>query len=124
MKTTKHERMYARIQAHGEKLNAIFKTAHDPVTLCKKLRILEGKQQRANENLCNLPDYQSVFDKQCERTEKAVVKLLGDVVPVYINADPRGYALKIDDKIVRDRKLDVYKDWGGYGILAPDLSRD
>ena len=44
---------------------------------------------------------------------------------VFINGDPRGYALKIDDKY-QDRlhKVGIHRDWGGYGIIAPDFSEN
>ena len=124
MKPTKKERMYQRIQKHGEQLNAIFKTPYEPIELCKKLRRLETKQHGAGVDYCNgvINEYQ--FDKVKADTMKKLVKLLGDSVPVMINGDPRGYALKIDDQIVRDMGLDITTDWGGYGILAPDLTED
>ncbi len=43
-------------------------------------------------------------------------------VPVFINRDPRGYALKIDDHYMREHDAALHQDWGGYGIIAPDLS--
>jgi len=42
------------------------------------------------------------------------------MIPVFFNSDPRGYALKIKDDYTRD--ITIYRDWGGYGILAPDFS--
>ena len=42
---------------------------------------------------------------------------------VFVNGDARGYALKIDSECVKDEALEIYKDGGGYGILAPDFSR-
>lgn len=39
---------------------------------------------------------------------------------VWFNGDPRGYALKVD---LRDGET-LHRDWGGYGIIAPDLSDD
>ncbi len=42
-------------------------------------------------------------------------------VAVFLNRDPRGYALKINDEEVRARSLDIATDWGGYGLIAPDL---
>jgi hypothetical protein len=41
--------------------------------------------------------------------------------PIFLNGDARGYALKIQDDYVRDNNLDIHKDWGGYGILAPEF---
>jgi hypothetical protein len=31
---------------------------------------------------------------------------------------------KIDKDIVKENALDLYEDWGGYGILAPDFSKE
>jgi hypothetical protein len=43
-------------------------------------------------------------------------------VPMFINRDPRGYSLKIDDEYCREHKLNIHQDWGGYGIIAPDFT--
>ena len=43
----------------------------------------------------------------------------GHPVAIFLNLDPRGYALKIDDQDAR--ALDIYKDWGGYGIICPEF---
>ena len=42
-------------------------------------------------------------------------------IPVFLNGDPRGYALKIRDEYVRAHDLAIHRDWGGYGILAPEI---
>lgn len=51
-------------------------------------------------------------------------------VPIFINRDPRGCALKIRDDWMRDNMHDgargyaiarLERDWGGYGILAPEI---
>jgi hypothetical protein len=54
------------------------------------------------------------------------------LVPIFVNRDPRGYALKIDSEWMaeargRDEFYDtptrqLHRDMGGYGILAPDLT--
>lgn len=123
--STKHDRMYARIQKHGEQLNAIFNTGIEPIALCKKLFKLENAQHRAATDYCNGTLSEQAFDAQITRTKKALAKILGDRPenpPIYINHDPRGYALKIDEAIMRERNLDLMKDWGGYGLIAPDLT--
>lgn len=43
-------------------------------------------------------------------------------VPVFINLDARGYALKIKDEYMLEHGLNLHRDWGGYGIIAPDLT--
>lgn len=49
---------------------------------------------------------------------------------LFINRDPRGYALKLKDGWTRNYnhslkciRCTIYSDMGGYGILAPDLNR-
>jgi hypothetical protein len=43
----------------------------------------------------------------------------------FVNADARGYALKIDNENPQSKalidELRLHTDWGGYGILSPDL---
>jgi hypothetical protein len=43
-------------------------------------------------------------------------------VPIFINRDPRGYALKIDDAWMRETNAALHTDWGGYGIIAPEFN--
>jgi hypothetical protein len=43
---------------------------------------------------------------------------------IFANGDPRGYALKIRSEYVKNNNLDIHRDWGGYGIIAPDLRED
>ena len=116
----KHDKMYQKITKHGEQLNAIFNTGLDPVTLSKKLRRIEVAAQRNAENLCNIPDHPDERDK----LKKRLFNLLGDSVPMFVNGDPRGYALKIDSDYVREHNLKIQTDWGGYGILSPDFSEE
>ena len=54
------------------------------------------------------------------------------LVPVFVNLDPRGYSLKIDDEWMSEAKgrdefydtaaRSLHRDMGGYGIIAPDLT--
>jgi hypothetical protein len=43
---------------------------------------------------------------------------------IFLNTDPRGYALKIPDDIVKENAWTIHKDWGGFGIIAPDLNEN
>ena len=152
-------RQYEAIRAHGQNLLAIFQNAteKDPVALCKKLRRLEAKASRITTDHCN-----GDFDagENGEKLDAALDAILAKVnailgnneqypilnVPVFINRDPRGYALKIADAWMRqsreqwDRRiakqvkkaitesywalLRFHRDWGGYGILAPEITGD
>lgn len=135
MKTiTKKEAMYQRIKKHGDNLNVIFHTEIDPIKLCKRLRQLENTAHYYAEAYCNGEINEAEFDAKSADCLKLVRKVLNiknvhpmspdDSWPVVFNSDARGYALKIHDSYVREHSLDIYKDWGGYGILAPDLTND
>ena len=127
--STKKERMMERIKEHGENLNVIFPNAEKQgAELCKALRLLEGKASRNALLLCNGCDMTTLHEceNSLEALEARTRKLLGvgDDFPLFINRDPRGYALKILDEYVRDAQARIHTDWGGYGILAPDLTDD
>jgi hypothetical protein len=79
--------------------------------------------------LCNGPEYptEDAADKIADAILSRVNKLLnnqGCAVPIFINRDPRGYALKIDDGFMNaNGGAGLQRDWGGYGIIAPDLTK-
>lgn len=121
------------IRKHGLQLLAIFPraTEQDPVALCKKLRRLEAKAEAIGLQLCNGPQMEE--GEQERRVDDVLARvnklLFGNairhgvpVVPVFVNLDPRGYSLKIDDEWMRTNKADLHRDFGGYGIIAPDLT--
>lgn len=121
----KREKMYQQIKIHGEKLNTIFDTDLDPVTLCKRLRSIDLNAHRAAEDYCNGLTLTDDWTLKIISVSNKVDKLLrfrDKGIPIFINGDPRGYTLKIDDEYVREHNLDIYRDMGGYGILAPDFS--
>lgn len=53
-------------------------------------------------------------DKQIKKVVSICPKLGG--YNLFINLDPRGYALKVSDP-----PLAMYRDFGGYGIVAPEF---
>ena len=156
------------IERHGLQLLAIFPNAtdKDPVSLCRKLRRLEGQAAAVGLRLCNGPEYaEGQADALTDGILRKANALLGNVneyqpktgakcgckrgiqrdncpacegtgfvidfrairqrrqlVPVFINRDPRGHALKIDDTYMREHSLHLVTDWGGYGILAPEIN--
>lgn len=140
MKTlTKKQAMYEQIEKHGEDLKRAFDLPSDTdaVKLCKSLLRLERKAHHAVTCLCNtntlhLTEFNQYNDdtREAKIEEQAlffskilskVYKLLGDEAEgkVFVNYDPRGYALKIRSEHSKD--MDIYKDWGGYGIIAPNF---
>jgi len=132
--STKKQRQYEQIKAHGENLLAIFPNAteKDPVSLCKTLHRLEAKARRICTDYCN-GDFDAgengeALDATLDAILAKVNAILGnsgpDAVPVFVNQDPRGYALKIDDVWIHNKQARIYPDWGGYGIIAPEITGD
>ena len=120
--------MYQQIEQHGNNLNAIFNTGLDSVLLCKKLHSWEKKAHKLCEHECNTGED---MDIQLSAILTKVKKILFPDTfnadselykAVFINGDPRGYALKIKSEYVKDNKLSIEQDWGGYGIIAPDFT--
>ena len=135
----KKQRIYQRINKHGENLNKIFNTGIENVTLCKKLFRLENKANHAATCLCNtntlnlleLNQYTGYNVHQATEKEQncffdkirnSVIKILGNKSKkmFFINFDPRGYSLKLRVESVKE--CNIYKDWGDFGIIAPDFN--
>lgn len=137
----KRAAMLAAIITHGESLLAAFPkaTERNPDTLSRKLHRIEVSLHRPILDYCN-----GERAVTCEQVDAVCVKALAKVCAIlgideagakacglFVNRDPRGYALKVDDSWTRahneaQRKLtdgrQLHSDWGGYGILAPDYS--
>ena len=113
-----------KVYQYGEKLKKIFGLSIEPVLLCRRLRRLEAIAHRLAEDFCNGTMQEPEFSnkiKQVREKLRVMLELDRNKIPVFINGDPRGYALKIVDDYVREHKLDISTDMGGYGLLAPDL---
>lgn len=127
---------------HGQTLLDVFPNAveRDPVALCKKLRRIETALAGVSVLYCNGVARAEEMDCASNLALMRVEKLLGiqngetDRFGLFVNRDPRGYALKIDSdsqwfrdwqlQRVADRKPCLHTDMGGYGILAPDLKEE
>jgi hypothetical protein len=126
MKTrqAKQFEMYQKIRFHGEALKRLFilPVNADAVKLSKQIFSLESKAHKMAEDYCN-----GIIEMaEAEKKEKAIIKRLSAIVGldvkgiVFLNFDARGYALKLTEKESKESGF-YYKDWGGYGILAPDF---
>ena len=140
------------VTRHGETLLRAFPNATEknPVALCKKLRRIETVANRGATAYCNGETFRAygrefLFGKQetawdsftYEVSRRVNERTLGnftndtDALPVFVNGDARGYALKIQDVWTRGFNAKQYAaklpalhtDMGGYGILAPDLNQ-
>ena len=133
------------ITRHGESLLKAFPNATEknPVALCKKLRRIETSLTKPLTDSCN-GDFEDnengdALELICTKARSRVKALLGLnsslECGLFINRDPRGCALKLDDEWTRnynrkqygsvfiDTRLPIQTDMGGYGILAPDLNQ-
>ncbi len=104
---------------HGQQLLALFPNAkeRDPVALCRKLRRIELRANRAACEACNTQAGLDAWEAEEARALSKANALLG-TDRVWINGDPRGYALKVT--LTAGETL--YRDLAGYGIIAPDLT--
>lgn len=95
--------------------------------LSNKLRRIEIELQKPLLDFCN-GDFIGTYDdldKITDNAEKEIQKLFNNKLQgLHINRDPRGYALKIDDEVNRTiyKDIDLNRDWGGYGLLAPEIT--
>jgi hypothetical protein len=124
----------AAVTKHGRNLLAVFPTAteRDPVKLCKKLRRLEREAHaealrwRNGTNEYDEAEHERRIDAVLTKVNE-VLGNAGGAVPTFVNTDPRGYALKVRESWQRERRERClpyfgHQDWGGYGIIAPDLT--
>jgi hemoglobin-like flavoprotein len=123
----KRQKMYQKIEKHGEQLNNLFNTDLEPIALCKKLHRLESKAHRQATDYCNgaiqTDEWEEVSKSMLDKVDK-ILNFREKCIPVFFNADARGYSLKIDSDymLAYERNTGFYQDWGGYGIIAPDFS--
>jgi hypothetical protein len=128
MKTlTKVERRKNELERHYKALEALALKCGvkaDGKKLSLALWKLELKAHKAAEDYCNGVIDGDAFDGIAAFTGVVVQGLFqGNLEGLKINGDPRGYALKIDDAVFKEKYFDtgITRDWGGYGILSPEI---
>jgi hypothetical protein len=127
MTKTQKIKMYEDIEKHGANLNALFNTGLDNVKLAKKVYSLENKLHYIATDYCNgnLSGDDMGWKLESGKILEKLDKILGFVskkIPVFANADCRGYSLKINDDYIKENNVTIYRDFGGYGIIAPDFT--
>jgi hypothetical protein len=111
--------MAQRIKKHGDNLKGIFNLDIDSIKLCKQLFRLENKAHQLATDYCN-GDFKGDITKESEKILSKVARILNtNTYNMFLNTDARGYALKFFEDFSKDKP--IYKDWGGYGIIAPDF---
>ena len=119
MKGHEKQAMYQNIKKHGDILKSIFNLDIDSIELCKKLFRLENKAHKLATDYCN-GDFEGDIDKESEKILSKVAKILNtNTFNMFFNGDARGYALKFFEDFSKDKT--IQKDWGGFGIIAPDF---
>jgi hypothetical protein len=121
--------MYNNISSHGEDLRIIFSFSpqSDMVSICKKLFSLEYKGNKIMVDFCNGLIDSNTIDYATEKIFNTLLFILhlSHSSPlaksIIINRDPRGYCLKIASSYIHANNLKIYRDFGGYGIIAPDF---
>lgn len=120
-KLTQKQLMYKFVKEHGDNLKSIFDIDIDSIDLCSKLFRLENKAHEFTTNHCNIGYSDDEVDSFEDEILSKVSSLLNcDKNIMFLNGDARGYALKFTSEFSKDK--DIHKDWGGYGIIAPDYS--
>ena len=118
----KKDKMYQQIDHHGQRLNNLFDTKIDNVALCKKLLRLENRAYRLAEDYCNGDIDHAQYEKTSDILLEEVALILGtDESNIFINGDPRGYAIKFTTQFTNNNVKNMWRDMGGYGIVAPDF---
>ena len=129
MKANKKELLYSRITKHGQDLKRVFNLdpTTDPVKLCKKLLRLENKAHKLATDFCNGVIDQLEWDKKADQILTKVETIFENKANgfIFVNGDARGYSLKILEEFttaLRNRSnVNIFRDWGGFGIVAPDF---
>ena len=112
--------MTQRIKKHGDNLKAIFNLDVDSVKLCKQLFRLENKAHKLATDYCNGVVNGDSTEIESQKILSKTAKLLNtNTFNMFFNFDARGYALKFFEDFSKDKP--IHKDWGGYGIVAPDF---
>lgn len=90
---------------------------------------LERRGQARAARMCNDYDYtQEQQDIEQDSIYCGLSRIFAAKVPpgYFLNSDPRGYALKIDNEVPEGlaliRACELHTDMGGFGILSPEIT--
>jgi len=85
-------------------------------------RFVHAKAEGWCNGTCSNEDWEKVSDM----AKKKLHWIFGGFSPpgVLINGDARGHALKLSEEVTKtlaEHDIHLHRDWGGYGILAPEI---
>lgn len=128
----KRERKAAQLLAHYATCERLASALGMPAAQVdgKRISVMLWKLERmatgASTALCNGESSEATFDAVTQYIITRIGAIFGKLPPgFFVNADPRGYALKIDNEDPEARALieavKLHRDLGGYGILSPEI---
>jgi hypothetical protein len=100
---------------------ALISGVSDGEAVYRLLRPIEKAASKMAVKYSNGEITEKAYDRSVDRMMEEI-KIVVPVEGIFINSDPRGYALKVDDQVMRDKGYRLERDMGGYGLLAPDFS--
>jgi len=112
------------IKKHTSILQAIFPNAR--AGFLSDLYDLEKRVCSINRDYCNGDIGYEDYLLEHNQFEQELEEILqpNDSSLLYVNGDPRGYGLKIQseerNRLYEEQGINIYSDFGGYGILAPE----
>jgi hypothetical protein len=114
------------IARHINNIEYVFPHAREcgPEVLAVNLRALERRAHLLAVDYHNRPMAEGEYEQREEHVLRDVDRVLGfraAKIPVFVDDDGRGYALKIQADYVRARGLALHTDLGGDGILWPEF---
>ncbi len=127
---TKQRLRKERLEKHYatlDRLSEFLGKKQDGKKLSLALFKLETMVHKAATNYCNGENGINAFEWDNIRDNAIIflVKLFGDkdIPGLVINGDARGYALKIDSDFMKQyESVGLPRDWGGNGILSPEIN--
>jgi len=131
-KLNKRERRAQQLLAHYACCEALARFLGVAKPDGKKISValLKAEQagQKRAERICNDASYNvEDYDQDGNKVREMVRAALGKLPPgFFVNADPRGYCLKLDNEnpqaVALIESIGMHTDWGRYGILSPEIT--
>lgn len=130
-KETKSQRIQRLLNEHYARCEALAKELGNQSPNGKKISValfkLETEANGRALAYCNGELPMAQFEHFKHYVTRTIGKLFGQVpAGFFVNSDARGYALKIDNENAQGKALieacQMHKDWGGYGILSPEIN--
>ena len=128
-KPTKKERRLQQLERHYSTLAKLAANCGvinpDGKKLSLKLLKLEAQAHKLSTDYCNGVIQMEQWDNDTDMLLEDIQNLFNrNLKGLFINGDARGYAIKIKDEVVRSEysEIGMHTDWGGYGILSPEIN--